>query len=137
MNELKLLENELVPVYTTSTGEKVVYGKDLHKKLEVKTDFSTWIKRRFNECDAEEKAGYDLLPKIEEQISGAKHSIDYLIKSGIAKEMAMLEKNTIGKRVRKYFIHIEEKYKKEKTQSKIEQSDFMVKLVTNDMEVAV
>lgn len=111
MNDLTLLENELVPVYTTSTGEKVVYGKDLHKKLEVKTDFSTWVKRRFNECDAEEKVDYDLLPKIEEQVSGAKHSIDYVIKLDTAKEMAMLEKNVIGKQVRKYFIEVDKRYK--------------------------
>ena len=26
MNELKIIENELVPVYETSTGEKVVNG---------------------------------------------------------------------------------------------------------------
>lgn len=111
MNDLTLLENELVPVYTTSTGEKVVYGKDLHKKLEVKTDFSTWVKRRFNECDAEEKVDYDLLPKIEEQVSGAKHSIEYVIKLDTAKEMAMLEKNVIGKQVRKYFIEVDKRYK--------------------------
>lgn len=111
MNDLTLLENELVPVYTTSTGEKVVYGKDLHKKLEVKTDFSTWVKRRFNECDAEEKVDYDLLPKIEEQESGAKHSIDYIIKLDTAKEMAMLERNNIGKQVRRYFIEVDKRYK--------------------------
>ena len=111
MNDLALLENELVPVYTTSTGEKVVYGKDLHKKLEVKTDFSTWVKRRFNECDAEEKVDYDLLPKIEEQASGAKHSIDYIIKLDTAKEMAMLERNNIGKQVRRYFIEVDKRYK--------------------------
>lgn len=111
MNDLKLLENELVPVYTTSTGDKVVYGKDLHRKLEVKTDFSTWVKRRFNECDAEEKVDYDLLPKIEEQASGAKHSIDYIIKLDTAKEMAMLERNNIGKQVRRYFIEVDKRYK--------------------------
>lgn len=111
MNNLTLLENELVPVYTTSTGEKVVYGKDLHRKLEVKTDFSTWVKRRFNECDAEEKVDYDLLPKTEEQISGAKHSIEYIIKLDTAKEMSMLEKNPIGKQVRKYFIEVDKRYK--------------------------
>lgn len=27
-NELKVLENELVPVYETSIGEKVVYGSE-------------------------------------------------------------------------------------------------------------
>ena len=29
MENLSIIENELVPVYTTSTGEKVVYGTDL------------------------------------------------------------------------------------------------------------
>ena len=28
-----LLENDLVPVYTTDTGEKVVYGTELHHVL--------------------------------------------------------------------------------------------------------
>lgn len=28
MNELTLLENELVPVYTTNTGEKVIWKKE-------------------------------------------------------------------------------------------------------------
>lgn len=31
--ELKVIENDLVPVYETSTGEKVVYGSELHKVL--------------------------------------------------------------------------------------------------------
>lgn len=36
MNNLTVIENELVPVYETSTGEKVVYGTELHKALESK-----------------------------------------------------------------------------------------------------
>lgn len=31
MEQLSMIENELVPIYTTSTGEKVVYGTDLHR----------------------------------------------------------------------------------------------------------
>ena len=109
--DLKIIENELVPVYETEKGIKVVYGKDLHKSLAVKTDFSTWVKRRLSECDAEEKEDFDLLPKIEEQVTGSKHTIEYLIKLDTAKEMAMLERNDKGKQVRKYFIQVEEKYK--------------------------
>ena len=111
MADLKIIENELVPVYETEKGIKVVYGKDLHKSLAVKTDFSTWVKRRLSECDAEEKEDFDLLPKIEEQVTGSKHTIEYLIKIDTAKEMAMLERNDKGKQVRKYFIQVEEKYK--------------------------
>lgn len=111
MQKLRIIENELVPVYETENGKKVIYGKDLHNILLVKTDFSTWIKRRLNECDATEKTDYVLLPKIEEQVSGTKHSIEYVIKLDIAKEMAMLERNEKGKQVRRYFIQVEEKYK--------------------------
>lgn len=39
MNGLTVIENELVPVYETSTGEKVVYGSELHEVLGVKSKF--------------------------------------------------------------------------------------------------
>ena len=110
---MRIIENGLVPVYETNTGEKIVYGKDLHKSLLVRTDFSTWVKRRLNECDAKEKIDYDMLPKIEEQISGTKHSIEYEIKLDTAKEMAMLERNEIGKQVRKYFIEVDNRHKQQ------------------------
>lgn len=64
MADLKIIENELVPVYETEKGIKVVYGKDLHKSLAVKTDFSTWVKRRLSECDAEEKEDLTCSPKL-------------------------------------------------------------------------
>ena len=52
-------------------------------------------------------------PKIEEQISGTKHSIEYEIKLDTAKEMAMLERNEIGKQVRKYFIEVDNRHKQQ------------------------
>ncbi len=110
MNELSILESGVVPVYTTDKGEKVVDGRELWRGVKNKTDFSTWIKRRFDECEAVENKDYTLLPKIEEQPSGAKHTIEYIIKLPTAKEMAMLERNEVGKRVRKHFVAVEEKY---------------------------
>ena len=41
MNGLKVIENNLVPVYETSTGEKVVYGSELYAILEVKSTIVT------------------------------------------------------------------------------------------------
>lgn len=113
MDELRLIENELVPVYETDAGQRIVYGKDLHKSLSVRTDFSTWVKRRLNECDAQEKNDYELLPIIEEQASGAKHTIEYVIELDTAKEMAMLERNEIGKRVRQYFIEVDNRHRQQ------------------------
>lgn len=117
MNTLKVIENELVPVYETSTGEKVVYGGELYEVLEVKSKFADWIKNRFNDCEAIENQDFESFSKILEK--GGRPSIEYIIKLDIAKEMAMLERNEIGKRVRKYFIEIEKRYNAPKSQAEI------------------
>lgn len=59
MENLSIIENELVPVYTTSTGEKVVYGTDLHKVLEVKSCYRDWVKNRLNDIGATENEDYE------------------------------------------------------------------------------
>lgn len=113
-DELRLIENELVPVYVTSTGEKVVYGTELYEVLNVGRDFTTWVKGRLAECDASEKTDFDSFPRNGGKPSGGRPKLEYIIKLDTAKEMAMLERNEQGKRVRRYFIQIEKKYKEEK-----------------------
>ena len=58
MQELKVIENDLVPVYEASTGEKVVYGSELHAVLEVKTPYKDWSTRRLNDIDAIENEDF-------------------------------------------------------------------------------
>lgn len=108
MADLKVIENELVPVYETSTGEKVVYGSELHRVLGVRSKFADWIKNRFNDCEALENTDFEAFSK---NLENGGRTKDYLIKLDTAKEMAMLERNDKGKQVRKYFIQVEEKYK--------------------------
>lgn len=109
MQNLTVIENELVPVYETSEGEKVVYGTELHKVLEVKSNYREWIKRRFIECDALEDGDYTTVEI--STLSGGTPKKEHIIKLDTAKEMAMLERNEKGKQVRRYFIHVEKKYK--------------------------
>jgi len=110
--ELKAIESGIVPVYQTDTGEKIVYGTELHKTLEVKTDFSTWVKRRLDECDAEENKDYQTCSSnLGNKNHGGQNKKEYIIKLNTAKEMAMLERNEKGKQVRRYFISVEKKYK--------------------------
>ena len=54
MNKLEIIENELVPVYETSTGEKVVYGSELHEVLGAPSVYREWVKRRLSDIDAVE-----------------------------------------------------------------------------------
>lgn len=108
MNRLKVIENELVPVYETDTGEKVVYGTELHMVLEVKSKFADWVKNRLNDCEATKNEDYEAFSKFLENGGRIK---EYIIKLDTAKEMAMLERNEKGKRVRRYFIEVEKRYK--------------------------
>lgn len=111
MENLKVIENELVPVYETSTGEKVVYGSDLYEALHVKSNYREWSKRRFKDCDAQENLDYQAV-----EISTPGNPTpkkDYIILLDIAKEMAMLERNDEGKKIRRYFIEVEKRYKQQ------------------------
>lgn len=115
MENLILVENELVPVYETSTGEKVVNGRELHTILKSKRKFADWVKNRLSECDAVNNIDYTTASQNYETANGGYSTrLEYIIKLDTAKEMAMLERNEIGKQVRRYFIRIEKKYKENK-----------------------
>ncbi|OTG81802.1 phage antirepressor Ant [Acinetobacter sp. ANC 4558] len=85
-----------------------VNARDLHKMLEVKTDFSDWIKRRIKQCKFEENFDYTLLLKKEEQVSGAKYLNEYIISVDMTKHLGMMERNEKGHEIRKYYIEQEE-----------------------------
>ena len=88
-----------------------VNARDLHKVLESRTDFSNWIKRRLEETDALENIDYIVFIKNGENSNGGRPQVEYALTTDIAKEIAMLERNEIGKKVRRYFIEVEKAYK--------------------------
>lgn len=108
MNELTVIENDLVPVYVTDAGEKVVYGTDLHRVLKVKSNYREWINRRLSDIDALENEDFQ---GVEVSTASGQSRKEHIIKLDAAKEMAMLERNEIGKQVRKYFIDVEKRHK--------------------------
>ena len=117
MQNLTVIENELVPVYETSTGEKVVYGSELHEVLGVKSRYREWIDRRFSDIDAVENEDFQAA---EISAPSGQNKKDHIIKLDTAKEMAMLERNAKGKQVRRYFIQVEKKFKAGKTSKKVQ-----------------
>lgn len=124
MQNLRVIERTLVPVYETSTGEKVVYGTDLHKVLGIKTAYKDWSVRRLADIDVVENEDYEVLLKNEQNSKGGRPSIEHIIKLDTAKEMAMLERNEKGKQVRRYFIQVEKKYK-QGVRSGLSQTDYL------------
>lgn len=108
MEQLSMIENELVPVYTTSTGDKVVYGTELHGALEVSTPYRIWIERRIEESEAVEGEDFEA---VQICTPSGQNMKEHIIRLDIAKEMAMLERNDMGKQIRRYFIRVEKKYR--------------------------
>ncbi|MDL0090000.1 antA/AntB antirepressor family protein [Campylobacter gastrosuis] len=110
--------NELIPIGKTKlNGAEInsVNARDLHEVLESKYQFADWIKTRLDEVDAIENIDYIIVSEKSETMSeaGRKASIkkEYILTIDIAKEISMLERNEIGKKVRRYFIEVEKAYK--------------------------
>ena len=100
-------------ILPVATNEQFpVDARDLHKALQIKTEFKDWIRRRLEETDAIE--GKDFRSKLSES-TGGRPSKEYDLTLVLAKEFAILERNTIGKLIRRYLIACEEElsvYKK-------------------------
>ena len=59
MSKLQIIEIDLVTVYETSAGEKVVYGSELHSVLGVRTPYKDWSTRRLADVCAEEYEDFE------------------------------------------------------------------------------
>lgn len=98
--------NELVKITQNELGS-VSSARDLHKALEVKTEFSKWCKRMF-EYGFIDGQDYSLV-KIGE--GNAHNKTDYVITIDTAKEISMLQRSDKGKVVRQYYISVEKSQK--------------------------
>lgn len=84
-----------------------VNGRDLHRKLGVKTQFKDWMPRRIEEYGFEEGKDFSsILSK-----SHGRPSKEYIISLDMAKELAMVENNEQGRKIRRYFIEVEKQFR--------------------------
>ena len=100
----------LIPVFTgqiTEEQAQLCNARDLHASLQVGRDFSTWISDRIEEYGFVE--GEDYSPVLGNRSDGkaGKRRTDYHLTLDMAKELAMVENNDIGRQVRRYFIRAE------------------------------
>lgn len=103
--QLKTIASDLVPVYESKTGEKLVNARELHEILMVGTRFNDWITRMIeNYGFIEGDDFYSFLSK-----TPGRPSKEYLLIIDTAKEIAMVQNNEQGRAVRKYFIEVEKK----------------------------
>lgn len=101
----------LIPVFTGDNNTQLCNARDLHAFLGVRKDFSNWIKDRIAKYEFVEREDY-LLAKFGEQVphQGGRRTVqkfEYHLTLDMAKELAMVENNEQGRKVRRYFIQAE------------------------------
>jgi phage anti-repressor protein len=102
---------ELIKVTANEQGSQVVSARELHKFLEVKTEFAKWCKRMF-EYGFEENKDYILVVKNDERVWGGNNKTDFALTLDTAKEISMVQRTDKGKQARLYFIECEKVLKK-------------------------
>jgi phage anti-repressor protein len=100
-----------LPISSGTIGnltQLTVDARALHCALEVKRDFSTWIKARVTKYGFVEGEDYEKSSMITDSpIRGSQAAIEYRLSVNMGKELAMVENNERGRMVRRYFIECE------------------------------
>lgn len=123
--------DEIIKIKMNENEEPVVSGRELHKKLKSKEQYTNWIKRHLD-YGYKENVDYIILKGyllesgfVEENSFNNKNIInrnnesmrgksakDHALTLDTAKEIAMLQRNEIGRQIRLYFIRFEKEHKK-------------------------
>lgn len=100
------MSNELITVRYNEQQEPYVMGRDLHEKLEIRTVYMDWFPRM---CEYGFAEGTDFISILRES-TGGRPSMDHQLTIDMAKQICMLQKTSLGKTYREYFLELEKKW---------------------------
>ncbi|MCD7724913.1 MAG: phage antirepressor KilAC domain-containing protein [Clostridiales bacterium] len=83
---------------------QTVSARELHEKLNIESNFTTWFKRM---CEYGFVEGKDFFPKKEES-TGGRPAVDFDITIRCGKEICMIQRSEIGRTIRNYFLDLED-----------------------------
>lgn len=110
INEQKQIRGIGIPVIEQD-GSLFISAILLHKKLQVRSNFRDWIKRRIEQYGFEKGMDYRSNLSVRSDGKPGRMATDYILSVDMCKELAMLEESEIGRTIRRYFIEIEKKYR--------------------------
>lgn len=109
LENIRIFSEDVIPVYDTDTGEKVVLGRELHEKLKIKTPYHIWFPRMV-EYGFVDGTDYFTENKNVHREDGRKMpqvQIDHIIKLDMAKHIAMIQRTPDGMEIRQKLIDLE------------------------------
>lgn len=114
---------ELIKVATNAKNESVVSARELHKFLEIGTEFKDWMPRML-EYGFVDGVDFNMLKIEQVQIEGnreVKREVkDCVLLLDTAKEISMIQRTEKGKQARLYFIECEKQLMKPKELTRLE-----------------
>ena len=95
---------QIIEVPLITQGDQLLIdGRLLHKNLGVNQKYTMWIQKRIEDYSFEE--GKDFFQNNgKTSMFGGRPKKEYHLTIDMAKELAMLERNEIGRKIRRYFI---------------------------------
>lgn len=100
----------LINLTEDSKGNIAVSGRELHKGLEIETQYTKWINRMVD-YGFEENTDFITISQKRLTAQGNETTFtDHIMTLDMAKEISMIQRSEIGKKLRKYFIEVEKKY---------------------------
>lgn len=102
MNNALMIQN--------NNGAYLVNGKELHFKLEIQTPYKKWFDRMKEYDFVENKDFFTVGQKSPIANGGFQEITNHLLTISMAKELCMIQRSDIGKRMRQYFIQCEESW---------------------------
>lgn len=109
--DYKIIENELLPIYENEEKEKLINARELYMKLGSKQEFANWIKNRIKKYKFIENIDFVKHDNFIKVGNLSRPQIDYYLSIDTAKEIAMIENNEMGRKIRRYFIEVEKRYR--------------------------
>ena len=112
--ELNKVEEGIVPIYESNSKEKLINARELFYKLrgkETKTKYNDWIKDRITKYKFLENVDFIGFSLKNEKPIGGRPTKEYYLTIDTAKEICMIENNDTGRKIRRYFIEIERRYR--------------------------
>lgn len=127
--------NELINITRTTINDEevnAVNARELWQKLEVKTQFNHWIGRRIKDYGFEDGVDFTVV-KNGHGINGQFRPTEYIISIDMAKELAMVENNEQGRKIRRYFIEVEKQYRNQENE-KLPTPEVLMATLCTEME---
>lgn len=108
MNTLIVFNGDIIPVYTTDAGEKVVLGRELHERLHIKTEYKDWFPRMCEYGFSEVVDYSEIMEEVEAQKRARTYQQkNHALKFDMAKHIAMIQRTPEGKAIRDKLIELE------------------------------